>query len=94
MYFRSASDRKSDLKKKMADEKEVIGTLAEEIQGLEGGIAELDKAVASATKNRQEENAAYKETMGANNAAVEIIGIAKNRMNKLPGSSRSAYPMR
>jgi len=76
------SRSKSDLKKKMADEKEVIGTLAEEIEGLSAGIATLDKAVADATQIRQQENAAYKETMGANNAAVEIIGIAKNRMNK------------
>jgi len=71
-----------DMKKTIADEKEVMGTLTEEISSLEEGIKALDKSVAQATESRKEENTEYTETLAANNAAVEIIGIAKNRMNK------------
>jgi len=71
-----------DLNKAIADEKEVIATSAEEIASLEDGIKALDKSVADATSNRKNENAEFSETLAANNAAVEIIGIAKNRMNK------------
>merc|ERR1719271_1528906 len=72
----------NDLKKAIEDEKETVATLVEEIAALDDGIKALDKAVAEATKNRKEENAAYTEELAANNAALEIIGIAKNRMNK------------
>jgi len=87
--FDSAEDEKkalqrseNDLKKAIEDEKETVATLVEEIAALDDGIKALDKAVAEATKNRKEENAAYTEELAANNAALEIIGIAKNRMNK------------
>merc|ERR1719486_591461 len=72
----------NDLKKTIADEKEIIATLTEEIASLEEGIKALDKSVAEATEQRKKENAVYTEDLAANNAAVEIIGLAKNRMNK------------
>merc|ERR1719191_1574562 len=70
------------MKKTIADEKETIASLTEEIEAISVGIKGLDKSVAQATENRKKENAAYLEELAANNAAVEIIGIAKNRMNK------------
>jgi septal ring factor EnvC (AmiA/AmiB activator) len=76
------SRSEDDMQKTMADEKEMIASLAEEIEALESGIKGLDKSVAQATENRKKENAAYVEELAASNAAVEIIGIAKNRMNK------------
>jgi len=80
--MKELSRSEDDLKKAIADEKESVATVTEEIASLEEGIEALDKSVAEATKNRKEENAAYQEELAANNAAVEIIGIAKNRMNK------------
>merc|ERR1740127_358514 len=56
--------------------------MAEDIAALEKGIKALDKSVAEATENRKSEHSAYVEELAANNAAVQIIGIAKNRMNK------------
>merc|ERR1719345_37561 len=56
--------------------------MVEEIDGLRAGIAALDKSVADSTSQRKEENSNYQETMAGNNAAVELIGMAKNRMNK------------
>jgi len=76
------SRSEDDMKKTIADEKETIASLTEEIEAISVGIKGLDKSVAQATENRKKENAAYLEELAANNAAVEIIGIAKNRMNK------------
>merc|ERR1719401_3051464 len=72
----------SDLEKSMEDAKETIATLAEDIKSLMAGIKALDKAVAEATVTRKAENAEYKELMSGNKAAKELIGVAKNRLNK------------
>merc|ERR1719395_298321 len=72
----------SDLEKAIADEKEGIATLAEEIEALEDGIKALDKQVAEATEQRKEEHADSVELMSSDAAAKELIGFAKNRLNK------------
>merc|ERR1719311_970731 len=72
----------SDLGKAIADYKESIATLAEEIEGLEDGIKALDKQVAEATEERKNEHEENVETLANDNAAKEIIGVAKNRLNK------------
>merc|ERR1719171_2225591 len=66
----------------IADAKEAIATLTEEIKALIDGIAALDKSVAEATENRKEENEDFVETMAADTAALQILDIAKNRLNK------------
>merc|ERR1719327_452928 len=72
----------SDLGKAIADYKESIATLTEEIPGLEDGIKALDKQVAEATEERKEEHEENVATLTNDNAAKELIGIAKNRLNK------------
>jgi len=72
----------SDLGKAVADATEGVATLKEEIEGLADGIKALDKQVAEATEQRKEEHADSVETLTNNKAAVDIIGFAKNRMNK------------
>jgi septal ring factor EnvC (AmiA/AmiB activator) len=72
----------SDLGKAIADLKERIATLAEEIESLEDGIKALDKQVAEATEDRKEEHEENVETVANDNAAKELIGVAKNRLNK------------
>jgi len=72
----------SDLAKASADYKEQVATLGEEIASLNDGIKALDKQVAEATEERKEEHEDNVETLASDNAAKEIIGIAKNRMNK------------
>merc|ERR1719262_1594590 len=54
----------------------------EEIQVLNDGIVELDRDVAEATAQRKDEHAEYTSTLAANNAAIQLIEMAKNRMNK------------
>merc|ERR1719248_567548 len=59
-----------------------VETLAAEIEALEDGIKALDKAVAEATEQRKEDHEDFVENMAADNAAKDIIGVAKNRLNK------------
>merc|ERR1719453_2880859 len=87
--FDQADDKKKSLEKTIADietaiteTEEGIQSTKEQIDALEDGIRALDKSVAEATEQRKEENTDYKELMANNGAAKELIGFAKNRLNK------------
>jgi septal ring factor EnvC (AmiA/AmiB activator) len=71
-----------DLETSIADSKESIATLTEEIKALTEGIEALDKEVAESTATRKEEHEDYTELMSSDTAAKELLGIAKNRLNK------------
>merc|ERR1719373_1174898 len=47
---------------------------------LEAGIKDLDKQVATATAQREEEHADFTDSMASNSAAKKLLGIAKNRL--------------
>merc|ERR1719482_2077830 len=70
------------LEKNIEDATAVVATLTDEIAALIAGIEALDKSVAEATETRKEEHEDFVETMAADNAAAQILGIAKNRLNK------------
>jgi chromosome segregation ATPase len=53
-----------------------------DIEALETSIKALDKSVAEATEQRKEENEDFTELMASDSAAKEILGFAKNRLNK------------
>merc|ERR1719440_2375237 len=87
--FDQADDKKksldrsiSDLEKAIDDANEGIATLKDEIAALEKSIKALDKAVAEATEQRKEENEDFTQLMASDSAAKEILGFAKNRLNK------------
>jgi len=87
--FDHTDDKKKALENAISDSEKAIGemegsleTLKEEIEAFETGIKKLDKAVVEATEQRKEENADYKELMTNNGLAKEVLGWAKNRMNK------------
>jgi septal ring factor EnvC (AmiA/AmiB activator) len=87
--FDEADDEKKVLQRKVHDSqtaimdaKESIQTLTEEISSTQATIVENDKFVEEATAQRMEENSAYKTLMTENTAALELIKMAKNRMNK------------
>jgi len=71
-----------DLESKIADLEEDIKVTVDEIKALKDGIVALDRSVVAATAQRKEENADYTALMAGNTAAAELIGFAKNRMNK------------
>jgi len=87
--FDQADDKKKELERAVADlntaiedGKEGIATLKEEIDALGKSIKALDKAVAEATEQRKEENQDFTELMASDSAAKELLGFAKNRLNK------------
>merc|ERR1719215_2442917 len=87
--FDQAEDKKkaaegtiSDLEKAIADAEQGIITLKEEIDALGDGIRALDKSVTEATEQRQEEASDYTSLMASNTAAKQVLGWAKNRLNK------------
>merc|ERR1719428_2519543 len=87
--FNKAADEEAASKTKLAatDAKlseltDTIGTLMEEIAALGASIEALDKSVADATEQRKEEHTLYVETMQMNEAAMGLVGKAKNRMQK------------
>merc|ERR1719183_135720 len=82
----------ADSEKAIEDAEESIATLADEIKALEGAIKELDKSVDEATEQRKNENKEFKELMAADGAAKELIGVAKNRLNKFYNPSQYVPP--
>jgi len=87
--FDLADDKKKALEKTIKDlitsitnTEEGIATTKDEIKALTDGITELDQQVVKATAQRKEENAEYKDLMASDGAAKEILGFAKNRLNK------------
>merc|ERR1712176_1262436 len=82
----------SDSEKAIEDAEEAIATLSDEIKALTAGIKELDKSVDSATEQRKKENAEYEELMASDGAAKELIGVAKNRLNKFYNPSQYVPP--
>merc|ERR1719223_1062740 len=72
----------ADLETAIADAKEGVATSKADIEALEDGIKALDKAVAEATSQRKEENEDFTGLMASDTAAKEILGFAKNRLNK------------
>merc|ERR1719160_2152999 len=59
-----------------------VATVTDEIATLEQSIKDLDKAVAQATEQRKEEHADFLESQQLNEAALQLLGKAKNRLNK------------
>jgi chromosome segregation ATPase len=71
-----------DLDTTIANTEESISTLTSEIKALSEGITALDKDVAESTEQRQAEHADYTELMANDHAAKDLLGLAKNRLNK------------
>jgi len=78
----SLAEAVADLDTAIADAKDGIASLKERIAALEASIKALDKAVADATEQRKEENEDFTELMASDSAAKELLGFAKNRLNK------------
>jgi len=72
----------SDLETAIEEAKDGIGATKSEIKSLGASIKALDKSVAEATSQRKEENEDFTELMAQDSAARELLGFAKNRLNK------------
>jgi len=87
--FDMTDDKKKGLEHSLADLETVIAEATDgiastksAIEALENGIKALDKSVAEATEQRKEENEDFTELMASDSAAKELLGFAKNRLNK------------
>merc|ERR1719240_1270740 len=87
--FEKSDDEQKELQRKIKtltteieEGKEAIAALKDGIAALEKGISDLDKAVAEATETRKDESAEYTQTKAANSAAVQLLEVAKNQLNK------------
>merc|ERR1719159_1369723 len=62
--------------------RDAVASVASDIEAIKAGLVELDKSVAEATEQRKNEHQEYIDSAAMNQATVELIGMAKNRMNK------------
>merc|ERR1719359_1352412 len=72
----------SDLETAVDETRDAIASVTAEIEELKAGLVELDKDVAESTELRKKEHEESLSEAAANSAAVELLGMAKNRMNK------------
>jgi len=89
VQFDETDDKKKALERKLGQVNtgietttEGIETLTQDIAALTADIKALDKEVAEATEQRKEENTEFTAMMASDTAAKELLGIAKNRLNK------------
>eukprot|EP00397_Hematodinium_sp_SG-2012_P024150 GEMP01025142.1.p1 GENE.GEMP01025142.1~~GEMP01025142.1.p1 ORF type:complete len:696 (+),score=184.40 GEMP01025142.1:109-2196(+) len=87
--FDTSDDKKGSIQRDITARKNTLEqsenaskNLASEIATLQAGIKELDKQVAAATEQRKQEHAEFVQSLSENQAAVEILAFAKNRLQK------------
>merc|ERR1719199_940068 len=74
--------------------KEGIAKLGDELKALSDGIVALDKSVAEATETRKAEHEEFVTVAAQNNAAVQLLGVAENRLNKFYNPAAYKPPQR
>merc|ERR1719333_1377693 len=87
--IRNSEGEKADTEEAIATSEAAIeemtdesATLADEIKSLQKEVKDLDKAVAEATEQRKEEHAEFITFQTENNAALQLIEKAKNKLFK------------
>jgi len=79
---RTLTQQVNTLKASVAENKEAVSKIAEEIVAIQSGVKSLDESVAKAGEDRKSEHAEFQETMSSNSAALDLLTLAKNRLNK------------
>merc|ERR1719460_413153 len=79
---KSEKTEMAHLEAEMEEETDVMAGLDDEIKTLTDEVAGLDKTVAEATEQRKEEHSAYQEALTLTKTAIDLIGKAKNKLNK------------
>merc|ERR1719159_1135167 len=87
--FDKSEDESKDTKRliegltaKEEETSQAITTLSDELAALKKSIKDLDQAVADATEQRKGEHKEFVETAAMNNAALQLLDVARNRLNK------------
>merc|ERR1719160_1261814 len=99
--FDKSEDKEGELKRKISglessieEMKEGVATLKDDIAALTSGIEALDKSVAEATETRKTEHAEFTTVAAQNTAAVQLLGVAENRLNKFYNPAAYIAPQR
>jgi len=84
-----AVDKSKDLKKKVSElsaslerSQASIEKITADIKSIKEGVQSLDGSVTEATENRKAESAEYQGVIQQDSAAVELLGMAKDRLNQ------------
>jgi len=88
----SAEDKLSNIGSNIEELTGNIDTITQELADIVAGIAALDKDVAVATEQRKQEHEDYSANIQMQEVAIEIVGKAKNRMNKFYNPSAYKAP--
>merc|ERR1719504_515980 len=87
--FDSSEDTEKETKRRIeslstriSENEESIAKLVTEITTLTEGISALDKSVEEQTEQRMDEHKLAVQTAAENNAALQLLDVAKNRLNK------------
>merc|ERR1719217_845697 len=86
--YKSAEEKSAAASKLSQEEAQISETtdtkdvVTEEIAALVQEIKDLDQAVAEATEQRKEEHSEYLTSTQLSEAAMQLLGKAKNRLNK------------
>merc|ERR1719217_1102151 len=73
---------------------QAITTITDELAALRKSIKELDAAVAEATEQRKDEHKEFVENAAMNNAALQLLDVARNRLNKFYNPALYVAPPR
>merc|ERR1719316_2189643 len=99
--FDSSEDSSKDtkrliegLKAKEEETTEAIATITDELAALKKSIKDLDQAVADATEQRHKEHDEFVTVAAQNNAALQLLDVAKNRLNKFYNPALYVAPPR
>jgi len=79
---KAATEKKAQVEAQIAEATDSVSELADQIATLEQDIKDLDKAVAQATEMRKEEHADFLESQQLNEAAMQLVKKAQQRLQK------------
>jgi hypothetical protein len=78
----AATEKKAQVEAAISEATDAVASLADAIATLQADIKDLDKTVAQATEQRKEEHEDFLESQQLNEAAMQLIEKAKNRLQK------------
>merc|ERR1719217_1527865 len=88
----AADDKIANIEASIEEMSGELDSIAQGIADLTAGIQALDKDVAEATALRKTEHAEYAENVQMQETAIEIVGKAKNRLQKFYNPSAYKAP--
>jgi hypothetical protein len=72
----------SDLKAEVAEGEDAVDTRMKTMKALNDGLDQADEQAKDATEQRKKEHAEFKELIASDTAAVELLSMAKKRLEK------------